>query len=171
MVTNKSHPLSRYRAGSLMNKLDLVSYQIPKHKYKKANKDYVAIPNILKRQFVVVEPNTYWCGDVTYIWTGNRWSYLAVVLVFFSRKVISWAISNSPDSELTMQALMMAYESRGKPKGVIFHSDQGSHYTSRKFKQRLWPHQITQNMSRRSNCWDTQSIILMKLSMRLLITS
>jgi putative transposase len=91
---------------------------------------------------------------VTYIWTGNRWSYLAVVLDLFSRKVIGWAISNSPDSELTMQALTMAYESRGKPKGVIFHSDQGTHYTSRKFRQRLWRYQITQSMSRRGNCWD-----------------
>jgi putative transposase len=65
MVTNEGYPLSRYRAGSLMNELDIVSCQIPKHKYKKANKDHVAIPNILKRQFAVVEPNTYWCGDVT----------------------------------------------------------------------------------------------------------
>ncbi len=61
MITNEGYPLSRYRAGSLMNELDLVSCQVPKHKYKKANKDHVAIPNILKRQSAVVEPNTYWC--------------------------------------------------------------------------------------------------------------
>jgi len=154
MIANEGYPLSRYRAGSLMNELGLVSCQVPKHKYKKANKDHVAIPNRLKRQFAVVDPDTYWCGDVTYIWTGNRWSYLAVVLDLFSRKVIGWALSTSPDSELTMQALMMAYESRGQPKGVTFHSDQGTHYTSRKFRQRLWRYQITQSMSRRGNCWD-----------------
>jgi len=154
MLTNDGYPLSRYRAGKLMTKLELVSCQTPKHNYKKANKEHVAIPNILERQFDVVEPNTYWCGDVTYIWTGTRWSYLAVVLDLFGRKIIGWALSNSPDSELTMQALMMAYESRGQPKGVVFHSDQGTHYTSRKFRQRLWRYQITQSMSRRGNCWD-----------------
>jgi putative transposase len=154
MLTNEGYPLSRYRAGSLMSELNLASCQLPKHNYKKANKEHVAIPNILKRQFSVVEPDNYWCGDVTYIWTGIRWSYLAVVLDLFSRKVIGWALSNSPDSELTMQALMMAYESRGQPKGVIFHSDQGTHYTSRKFRQRLWRYQIRQSMSRRGNCWD-----------------
>ena len=68
--------------------------------------------------------------------------------------MIGWALSNSPDTELTMQALMMAYESRGKPHDVIFHSDQGTHYTSIKFRQRLWHYQITQSMSRRGNCWD-----------------
>ena len=154
MLTNEGYPLSRYRAGNLMTELNLVSCQIPKHNYKKASKEHVAIPNILERQFDVIEPNTYWCGDVTYIWTGSRWSYLAVVLDLFGRKVIGWALSNSPDSELTIQALMMAYESRSKPKGVVFHSDQGTHYTSRKFRQRLWRYQITQSMSRRGNCWD-----------------
>jgi putative transposase len=154
MLTNEGYPLSRYRAGNLMAELKLVSCQMPKHNCKKANKAHVAIPNILKRQFSVVVPNTYWCGDVTYIWTGNRWSYLAVVLDLFGRKIIGWTLSNSPDSELTIQALMMAYESRGQPQGVIFHSDQGTHYTSRKFIQRLWRYQITQSMSRRGNCWD-----------------
>ena len=65
MLTNEGYPLSRYRAGKLMTELNLVSCQIPKHNYKKANREHVAIPNILERQFHVIEPNTYWCGDVT----------------------------------------------------------------------------------------------------------
>lgn len=47
-------------------------------------------------------------------------------------------MSFSPDSRLTMKALEMAWETRGKPGGVMFHSDQGSHYTSRQFRQLLW---------------------------------
>ncbi len=82
------------------------------------------MPNILDREFDVSEPNKAWCGDVTYIWLGTRWAYLAVVLDLFSRKPISWTMSLSPDSELTSKALIMAFESRGKPKGVMFHSDQ-----------------------------------------------
>ena len=134
IATNKGIKLSRYRAGNIMAELGLVSCQRPQHTYKKAVKEHIEIPNILNRQFDVVEPNTVWCGDVTYIWTGNRWAYLAVVLDLFARKVVGWAMSHSPDSALTSKALMMAYESRGKPKNVIFHSDQGSHYTSRKFR-------------------------------------
>ncbi|MCL4147092.1 UNVERIFIED_CONTAM: hypothetical protein GTU68_009390, partial [Idotea baltica] len=154
ILLNDGIKLSRYRAGKLMTELNLVSCQLPKHAYRKANKEYVSIPNILNRQFEVCEPNKIWCGDVTYIWTGNRWSYLAVVIDLFARKVIGWAMSNAPDSELTMKALSVAFEARGKPKGVMFHSDQGSHYTSRKFRQCLWRYQITQSMSRRGNCWD-----------------
>ena len=72
----------------------------------------------------------------------------------FGRKPVGWAMSLSPDSELTSKALKMACESRGQPKGVMFHSDQGRHYTSRKFRQTLWQCQIKQSMSRRGNCWD-----------------
>ncbi len=154
IVTARGIPLSRYRASKFMKELDLVSYQLPKHSYKKTQQEHVHIPNRLNRQFAVTEPNQVWCGDVTYIWTGQIWSYLAVVINLFARKVIGWAMSNSPDSALTGKALTMAYESRGKPSGVMFHSDQGCHYTSKKYRQLLWRYRITQSMSRRGNCWD-----------------
>ena len=154
IVTARGMPLSRYRASKLMKALKLISCQLPDHSYKKANQEHVAIPNTLDRQFSVAKPNQVWCGDVTYIWIGKRWAYLAVVLDLFARKPIGWALSLSPDTQLTGKALMMAYESRGKPQGVMFHSDQGSHYTSRKFRQLLWRCQIKQSMSRRGNCWD-----------------
>ncbi|PCD86106.1 IS3 family transposase, partial [Vibrio mediterranei] len=127
IVTTRGIPLSRYRASKFMKELELVSCQLPKHTYKKAQQEHANIPNRLNRQFAVIEPNQVWCGDVTYIWTGKRWSYLAVVIDLFARKVIGWAMSNSPDSALTGKALTMAYESRGRPSAVMFHSDQGCH--------------------------------------------
>ncbi len=48
----------------------------------------------------------------------------------------------------------MAYEQRARPQDVMFHSDQGSQYVSRKFRQRLWRYRMRQSMSRRGNCWD-----------------
>ncbi|CAQ81316.1 transposase [Aliivibrio salmonicida LFI1238] len=154
MVSQRGMPLSRYRATKLMKLLNLVSTQIPKHSYKKANHESIIAPNLLKRQFDVKQPNKIWCGDVTYIWIGTRWAYLAVVIDLFSRKPIGWPLSLSPDSNLTSNALSMAYELRGKPLNVMYHSDQGCHYTSLKFKQKLWQYQIIQSMSRRGNCWD-----------------
>ncbi len=145
--------MGRWLAGRLMKELGLVSCQQPTYRYKRGGHEHVAIPNYLERQFAVTEPNQVWCGDVTYIWTGKRWAYLAVVLDLFARKPVGWAMSFSPDSRLTMKALEMAWETRGKPVGVMFHSDQGSHYTSRQFRQLLWRYRIRQSMSRRGNCW------------------
>lgn len=154
MVTAEGIPLSRYRAGRRMKVLGLVSNQQPKHRYKKAEQPHVSIPNRLDRQFDVDAPNKNWTGDITYIWTGKRWAYLAVVLDLFARKPVGWALSYSPDSNLTKKALSMAYESREEPKDVMFHSDQGVQYTSLTFRQQLWRYQMTQSVSRRGNCWD-----------------
>lgn len=154
IVTNMGTTLSRYRATKVMKILGLVSRQLPKHKYRKQPLEHVEIPNHLERQFAVTSPNQVWVGDVTYIWAGSRWAYLAVVLDLFARKPVGWAMSFSPDSQLTIKALKMAYESRGMPTGVMFHSDQGTHYTSRKYRQTLWRYQIKQSLSRRGNCWD-----------------
>ncbi|WP_241324225.1 IS3 family transposase [Citrobacter freundii] len=154
MATLRGFRMGRWLAGRLMKELGLVSCQQPTHRYKRVGHEHIAIPNRLERQFAVTEPNQVWCGDVTYIWTGKRWAYLAVVLDLFARKPVGWAMSFSPDSKLTIRALEMAWEARGKPAGVMFHSDQGSHYTSRQFRQLLWRCQIRQSMSRRGNCWD-----------------
>ena len=72
----------------------------------------------------------------------------------FARRVVGWALSSKPDADLTIKALDHAHEQRGKPEGVLFHSDQGSQYGSLRFRQRLWRYQINQSMSRRGNCWD-----------------
>ena len=155
IVTARGTELSRYRSGRLMKKLGLVSCQRPAHKYKKASQEHIAVPNTLGRQFDVPEPNKVWCGDVTYIWSGRHWAYLAVMMDLFSRKPIGGALSLSPDRTLTCQVLSMAFESRGRPKGLMFHSDQGSHYTSRQYRQQLWRYQIEQSMSRRGNRWES----------------
>lgn len=154
MVSAEGLTLSRYRAARRMKQLGLVSNQLPKHRYKKADQPHTDIPNRLEREFDVDAPNKVWAGDITYLWTGIRWAYLALVLDLFARKPVGWALSLSPDSELTKKALTMAYESRGEPKGVMFHSDQGCQYTSLAFRQQLWRYQMTQSMSRRGNCWD-----------------
>ena len=76
------------------------------------------------------------------------------MLDLYTRTVVGWAMSASADAELAIKALNHAYEQRGQPEGVMFHSDQGSQYGSRKFRQRLWRYRMSQSMSRRGNCWD-----------------
>ena len=155
MVTDKGINLSRYRASNLMNKLGLVSCQLPKHANKKRGNHMLKSQissHVSSRLLNLIKP----CGDVTYVWVGHRWAYLAVVIDLFARKIIGWAMSLSPDRSLTSKALSIAFESRGRLRGVLFHSDQGCHYTSRQYRQLLWRYQIMQSMSRRGNCWDTE---------------
>ncbi len=154
MLNEEGIQIGRFKVSRLMAEIGLICKQPGPHAYKQATVERPDIPNVLDRQFDVDQPNQVWCGDISYIWSGTHWSYLAVVLDLFARRVVGWSLSNSPDADLTIKALDNAYQQRGKPAGVLFHSDQGSQYGSLRFRQRLWRYQIKQSMSRRGNCWD-----------------
>lgn len=143
-----------YKVRRLMSEAGLVSKQPGPHVYKRATVERPDIPNLLKRQFSVAELNQVWCGDITFVWAGGKWRYLAVVIDLFSRRVVGWSLGDSYSADIAISALDMAYQLRGKPKNVMFHSDQGSQYASRTFRQRIWRYRMTQSMSRRGNCWD-----------------
>lgn len=146
--------IGRFKVRRLMKEMNLVSKQPGPHAYKKATVERLDIPNTLNRAFDIELPNQVWCGDITYIWAAGRWRYVAAIIDLYSRRVVGWALSDHPDAELVVKALDNAYETRGRPHGVMFHSDQGSQYGSRLFRQRLWRYRFTQSMSRRGNCWD-----------------
>ncbi|MBH9547532.1 IS3 family transposase [Pseudomonas aeruginosa] len=150
MLREEGVTIGRFRVRRLMRELGLVSKQPGSHAYKQATVEQPDIPNRLNREFATEHPNQVWCGDITYVWAQGRWHYLAAVLDLHTRRVIGWAFSAKPDAELVIKALDMAYEQRGKPQQVLFHSDQGS----RLFRQRLWRYRMQQSMSRRGNCWD-----------------
>ena len=153
-IKQQGGQVGRYLAGQLMKEANIVSKQEKKHRYKVVDQESAIAENHLDRLFEVHRPNMVWCGDITYVWAGDRWLYLAAVLDLYSRRIVGWACSTHPDSELTSKALRLAYESRSKPSSLLFHSDQGSHYTSLAFRQQIWRCQIVQSMSRRGNCWD-----------------
>ncbi|ELX8339980.1 IS3 family transposase [Pseudomonas aeruginosa] len=154
MLREEGVTIGRFRVRRLMRELGLVSKQPGSHAYKQAKVERPDIPNRLNREFATEHPSQVWYGDITYVWAQGRWHYLAAVLDLHTRRVIGWAFSAKPDAELVIQALDMAYEQRGRPQQVLFHSDQGSQYASRLFRQRLWRYRMQQSMSRRGNCWD-----------------
>ncbi|HFH3373285.1 IS3-like element IS222 family transposase [Pseudomonas aeruginosa] len=154
MLREEGVTIGRFRVRRLMRELGLVSKQPGSHAYKQATVERPDIPNRLNREFATEHPNQVWCGDITYVWAQGRWHYLAAVLDLHTRRVIGWAFSAKPDAELVIKALDMAYEQRGRPQQVLFHSVQGSQYASRLFRQRLWRYRMQQSMSRRGNCWD-----------------
>lgn len=114
----------------------------------------VAAPNVLKRSFATHKPNTVWVGDITYVLTKEGWLYLAVFLDLYSRKVVGWQMGERIDQALVTDALEAALLSRGRPTGVIVHSDRGSQYCSAAFRSVLKRNDLIQSMSRKGDCWD-----------------
>lgn len=108
-------------------------------------------PNLLARRFQVAAPNRVWAADITYVPTRAGWLYLAVVLDLHSRRVVGWAMASRITRNLTRAALEMALEHRRPGPGLMHHSDQGSQYTAKQYRDRLRTLGITASMSRKGN--------------------
>lgn len=110
--------------------------------------------NLLDRQFGSETPNRKWTCDISYVWTGEGWLYLAVVLDLFSRRIVGWAMGTTLERSLVLSALAMAIANR-RPQGrLLCHSDRGSQYASLDYQQALSEAGIECSMSRKGNCWD-----------------
>ena len=110
--------------------------------------------NLLARRFAVAAPNRVWATDLTYVWTGEGWLYLAVVLDLFARRVVGWASAPQLHTEVALEALAMALGRRCPPRTLLHHSDRGTQYASAAYQRVLRAHGIRCSMSRRGNCWD-----------------
>jgi len=146
--------IGRYKVRSLMKSLSLKAKRPKQHRYPMAGKASMIAPNVLNRQFNPPQANANWTGDITYIRTRQGWLYLAIVLDLYSRRVVSWAFSSQPNSELSSRALEVAVQHRRPAQPLLFHSDQGVQYSSGAFQQSLRNNNIIASMSRRGNCLD-----------------
>jgi len=100
LLSEEGTVVGRFKVRRLMSELGLICKQPGPHAYKQATVERPDIPNHLDREFAVEQPDEVWCGDITYIWSGQRWSYLAVILDLCARRVVGWAMSSSPDADL-----------------------------------------------------------------------
>ena len=120
----------------------------------RGGKPAIVAPNHLQRRFAVDEPNQSWVTDITYIRTHEGWLYLAVVVDLFSRLVVGWSMGSRIDTDLVLDALLMALWRRRPDQAVMVHSDQGSQFTGHDWQDFLRDHNLVSSMSRRGNCHD-----------------
>jgi putative transposase len=116
-------------------------------------------PDLVKRQFPAAQINQKWYGDGTEIPTGQGKLYLDSVLDMRSRRVVGFTLGEHHDAQLAYGALAMAVTVRGgKVPGVILHTDQGSEYTAKAFRQACDRLGITQSMGRPGSALDNAVI-------------
>lgn len=110
--------------------------------------------NILQQQFQVSRPNEVWVSDVTYFSVFGRMYYICVVLDLYARKVLAYKISHHNSTQLTKATFKMAFETRKPTESLLFHSDQGSNYTSNEFRKYLKSLNIGQSFSNPGTPYD-----------------
>lgn len=118
---------------------------------------YRCYPNLLEK-FEPTGLDEVWHADLTYIRVKQNFVYLACVLDGCSRKIVGHAISGFMDSQLTLEALRKALQSRQPAAGLIHHSDRGSQYANEKYTRVLEGHGVRISMSRVGRATDNAKI-------------
>lgn len=147
--------VTRYRVIKLMRCLGLIVAQRIAYKVttKRKHSDAVA-DNLLNMNFNPLGPNQVWAGDVSYLKTGEGWQYLAIVMDLFGRRIVGWHTSKRMTTDLNEHAFLKAHRLRQPQKGLVFHSDRGSQYTSKRFRSLLKRLNCRASMGDVGACWD-----------------
>lgn len=147
--------IGRERIRRLMRQNQIVGrYRKKRCRTTDSNHALPIAPNRLAQNFTCERPNTVWLADISYLPTGEGFLYLAAMKDLCTRKIVGWAMSETIDAQLAVDALDMAIARQRFSAGLIVHSDRGSQYASTVFRTRLDQHQMQQSMSRRGNCYD-----------------
>lgn len=106
-----------------------------------------AAPNLVAQRFRSPGRDRVWVGDTTFVQTRVGFVYLAVLLDLYARRVVGWAIGQRHDLALVLKALRRALEQRRPTPGLIHHTDQGSLYGARLYRDALASHGVRASMS------------------------
>ena len=130
--------VSRKRVARLMKELGISAKRCRRRVITTDSKhDLPIAENLLERNFGADAPDKKWATDITYIETGEGFLYLAAIEDLWSRRIVGWAMEATMDRSLVLSALEMALGRRNPEPGMIHHSDRGSQYASKDYRQML----------------------------------
>lgn len=154
ILKKKGIAASTDKIAQIMRKYKLKSNYIikrPNRRTKTENSNSKYYKNHLKRRFNQDAPNKVWVSDFLEINVNGVKFYLCVILDLYARMVIAWRLSHNKNANLIVNTFKDAYENRGEPKGLMFHSDRGIEFVSDKFMNLLKMLNVKQSFSRAGN--------------------
>ena len=141
-LEDRGHRVNRKRVQRLMRTMGLVAVY-PKRNLSQANQAHKVYPYLL-RGLTIDQPNQVWATDITFVPMARGFVYLVAVMDWYSRRVLSWRVSNTMDASFCVDALNEAIDRYGAPE--IFNTDQGSQFTGDAFTDVLKQHDIQISM-------------------------
>ena len=153
-MKRNNHKCGRHRARRLMRKMRLVPIYQPPDASKK-HPQHKVWPYLLKG-LTIDRPNQVWCAGITYIPMRRGFLYLVAIMDWYSRKVLSWRLSNSMEADFCVEALKEALDRYGAPE--IMNTDQGSQFTGFEWTNTLKDATVKISMDGRGRWIDNRMI-------------
>ena len=147
MINKRGIEVSIAHTKRLMREMSLIPKQNRPRMFNSTHRQYKYRRNRLQRNFTQDAPNKFWVSDITYARVNDEFYAVCVVLDLFSRKVLSYGISPEMNTDLVKETFLKAFESRNRPEGLTFHSDQGTQYTAYAFRKMLRELVVRQSLS------------------------
>jgi len=149
ILVSKGIKVSRRLVTELMREMNLFSIRkSAKTIYDRENARHIDRVNM---KFDAKEPNKVWVSDFTFYESRRMTFYICIVMDLFSRKILSWSLSRKQSTQLLSRAFLKAIQSRKPESGLIFHSDRGCQYTSRRFGTMCREERVIQSFSPSGN--------------------
>jgi putative transposase len=144
------YKINRKHVQRLMRLMGLEAIY-PRPKTSRPHPEHKVYPYLL-RNLNIERPNQVWCTDLTYIPMNRGFMYLVAIMDWHSRKVLSWRLSNTMETDFCVEALEEAIRRYGTPE--IFNTDQGAQFTSDDYTGLLKKHHIDISMDGRGRAQD-----------------
>jgi len=154
-LARRERPVNHKRVCRLMRVHGIVGVFKPaKVRTTIPAEEHPPLPDLVGRRFAPAAPDVVWCGDITYVKTGEGWLYVASVLDLGSRRLLGYSMAEHMRTELVADALEMAVATRGgETAGIIFHGDRGSQYMSSDYRELIADLDMIESVGRTGVCW------------------
>jgi len=150
-LRDRGHPpVNRKRVQRLMRQMGLAALY-PKRRTSSPGAGHKVYPYLL-RELSIERPNQVWAADICYLPMAKGFMYLVAIMDWYSRRVLSWRVSNTLDSAFCVEALEEALARYGAPE--IFNTDQGAQFTSEAFTDVLKAQAVSISMDGRGRWLD-----------------
>lgn len=151
--------INHKRVERLMREMGLVGKVARLYRTKPLAKNpCIAVGNKRRQEPPPTAINQQWAGDVTYLRVNGEWSYLAVIIDLYSRRIVGWELSQTRTTDLTVSALRKALLHRDVKPGMLFHSDRGAEYGAYHFQDELRRAAIRPSMNRAGHMTDNAHV-------------
>ena len=156
-LKEEGETISERTVGNYMREMGLKAQWIKPYTITTIDSDFSEeYKNILDEKFNPNSPDAIWCTDITYIWTYEGFVYLTSIMDLYSRKIISWVLSDTLETKWVVEAVNKAKRVRNVNKPLIMHSDRGRQYTAKDYEETTAG--MTLSYSKKAYPWDNACI-------------
>lgn len=149
--------ISEKTVGNYMRELGIKAQYIKPYTVTTVEPDFSSeLKNILDERFNPEKPDAVWCSDITYIWTYEGFVYLTSIMDLFSRKIISWVLSDTLEAKWVIEAVEKAKAARGADIPRILHTDRGVQYVCKNYVEAT--EGMQRSYSKKAYPWDNACI-------------